>query len=302
LFPALYLLLIVYCGYLAIFARGKHLLAGVASVFGAILYVNNWLSAAGHGPPWGMDHLWSLAIEEQFYLLWPLALWFMLRRNVTRRTVLLVTATAAASSALLRAVLFALTHTPRIGYCSTFTRLDGLLLGCLLAQIFSWQMAPAGAVRFLRSPLVGYAAFGALIWFFFQFRNWDSNTYYFGMALSVLTAAVLLSNQLARAVDSPQPQRKSLLDMALTNKVVMGIGKRAYSLYLWQNLVESWLRGPLLHKALYWPTNVVVTFALAEVSYRFVELRWLRRPLGVPGADATAELTGERKALKPALA
>jgi peptidoglycan/LPS O-acetylase OafA/YrhL len=293
LLPALFLLLGVYVVYMVIFVHGKDFTAGGETVVGSLFYLNNWFPVFGYSPPWGLDHLWSLSVEEQFYLVWPLLLWLMIRSGVTRRTCMIITASAAVASMLLRAIVFAGNHDPLTSYYMTFTHADGILLGCFIAQVYVWRVNLGGLATFLRSPAVGYVAIAGLIACFTQFGTDDANTYYFGMAIAVILAAVALCNQLARLDSNEKP---SLLDRALGSAPMVAIGRRSYSLYLWQNLVMFFLSGPLRGSAWWWPANVAVSFACAEISYRFVELRFLRTPLAVEVRPETTKPQSGRHA------
>jgi peptidoglycan/LPS O-acetylase OafA/YrhL len=108
---------------------------------------------------------------------------------------------------------------------------------------------------------------------FLQFRVQDSNTYYFGMTIAVVSSVLLLGNVLAR---NEAGAKLTPFDRLLRSAPFEFIGKRSYSLYLWQNLVMFWLTGPLHGSFWWWPANVAVSFACAEISYRFIELRFLK--------------------------
>ena len=170
LLPALFLMLFLLLTYTWIF-RSSELGKLRGDMLGGLFYVSNWYqiwvgqgySSTGDFAP--LRHLWSLAVEEQFYLLWPIAMMFMLRRNGTRN--LALTARWLVLAALVVTVVTALLYHPgRIGDCSvnpeaywtygerciskadtlylsTVTRSSGLLLGAAFAMV--WRPMAIGS-------------------------------------------------------------------------------------------------------------------------------------------------------------
>jgi len=194
----------------------------VASVF----YVTNWSVMAG-GTPGVTDHAWSLAIEEQFYLSWPLLVALAPRRLAP------IALVGVGAGLLIRTF----TSSELDGYFSTFARMDGLLLGCFAAVVQ------------LRAPRsVGWA----------------------GVAIFAIAA---LSPAATRHLPTVAEFGALLIIISrLPLGALAPMGKRAYSLYLW-NWPMTLLFGPL---------GVVPTFVAAELSYRFVERPFLARR----GADS----------------
>src|ERR671913_1335333 len=155
LLPALYVLLVATLAYAVVFLPGE--VAGLrADVLAALGYVTNWYLVLGHesyfeaiGRPSLLKHLWSLAVEEQFYLLWPLVVAFPLSvgaRRWRQRRVLIVALTGAAASAVLMAALYRPEVDPSRLYFGTDTRATGLLVGAALAFAWApWRAAPGGA-------------------------------------------------------------------------------------------------------------------------------------------------------------
>ena len=112
LLPALFVMLFVTVGWATLFDRGQ-LTALRSDVLPGIFYVSNWWFIFHHvsyfakfGPPSPLGHLWSLAIEEQFYLVWPLVLLAGFRWIHAKRTRVLLTLGLAAASAIEMAVLY----------------------------------------------------------------------------------------------------------------------------------------------------------------------------------------------------
>src|SRR5918992_4370854 len=146
LLPALYLLLAVTLAYAVLFLPGE--VAGLrGDVIAALGYVTNWYLVLGHesyfeaiGRPSLLKHLWSLAVEEQFYLFWPLVFWLGVSFGATRwrtRWVLMAALGGAAISVALMAVLFVPGVDPSRLYYGTDTRAGGLLIGAALALVWT---------------------------------------------------------------------------------------------------------------------------------------------------------------------
>ncbi len=112
-------------------------------VVAAALYLSNWwyifhqASYFTHfGPPPPLGHLWSLAVEEQFYVFWPLLLWLGLRYTRGRYRLAGLTLAAAALSATVMALLYQPGSDPTRVYDGTDTRAFGLLVGAALAMVW----------------------------------------------------------------------------------------------------------------------------------------------------------------------
>src|SRR5919199_3682700 len=146
LLPALYVLLVVTLAFAVVFLPGE--VAGLrGDVLAAVGYVTNWYLIFGQesyfesvGRPSMLQHLWSLAVEEQFYLIWPVVLAVGLGVGATRlrrRRVLTVALLGAAASALAMALLYTPGVDPSRVYYGTNTRATGLLFGAALAFLWS---------------------------------------------------------------------------------------------------------------------------------------------------------------------
>jgi peptidoglycan/LPS O-acetylase OafA/YrhL len=188
-----------------------------ASVGLALSEVGNNATALGLPDTLPASHAWSLNIEEQFYLVWPLILSLVApRRLVAPAIVLIVAAT------VLRLAGLDVHATP--------VRFDAILVGCVVA-VRGWTFPrPLGWIGFALVVSAGLIP----------------NT---GAAITeaMLGAALVVGSRLPIGGLAP-------------------VGKRAYSLYLWSWPLTIWLGGQL---------GLVATIAVAELSYRFVERRWL---------------------------
>lgn len=243
-------------------------------VVAAFTYITNWYLILGQqsyfetmGRPSLLRHLWSLAVEEQFYLVWPLIFVFLLTRLQSRAAMILLMVGATAS-ALWMGALFQPDADPSRIYYGTDTRAAGLLIGAALA--FAWMPRagekPASRFRRWTLDLVGVAALGALIVACLALSEFDPFLYQGGMLLVGAATALVIA-----AVVTPQsPFFASVLGFG----VLRWIGLRSYSLYLWhwpifmvtRPQLDTTLDGtPLL------ALRLVATLALAEFSYRAIE-------------------------------
>ncbi len=270
LFPALFLLLLIVVGFTAVFLPTE-----VSSLRGDALstagYFNNWYQIFSHksyfetvGRPPLLRHMWSLAVEEQFYLFWPL--WFgLLMRRLRPGQVLGIALAGAFASMLLMAVLYQPHTDPSRVYYGTDTRAGGLLLGVALA--FWWrpgQVISQANGRMLDA--VGLAALGLLITFFLVINEYQTFLYRGGLGLTALVTAELV------AVAAHPSAR--LVPRMLSWPALRWIGVRSYGLYLWHFPVFMVTRPQLdvpWNGVLLLAARMGLTVGIAALSYRLVE-------------------------------
>ena len=241
----------------------------VASFF----YVDNWHQLfvgqsyfAAFERPSLLRHMWSLSIEEQFYVLWPLALGFGIARFGRRQTALAAFGAALLSAALM-ALLFTSGSDPSRVYYGTETHAVGLLLGATLA--FLWplgQFAPPRRPSALAVlDVTAGVALAAVLLAMVTWHDYDALVYRGGIALVSLTAVVLIA-----AVVHPAGRAAHLLGIA----PLRWIGARSYGIYLWHWPVMALTRPGI---DVHWPLPLLLAFqigltvALAAVSYRWLE-------------------------------
>ena len=244
-----------------------------ADALASFAYVNNWHQLladrsyfAGFARPSLLGHLWSLAVEEQFYLLWPLALGLVLTR-LGRRGAVLLTVVAAVASALAMALLFTPGQDPSRVYFGTDTHASGLLVGALLA--FAWPLGGTvseprpGARRVLDGAALGGLAVVLLAMATWQ--DYDPLVYRGGMLAVALATAVLVA-----AVVHPA----SRVGLALGVAPLRWVGRRSYGIYLWHWPVMALSRPDAdltWNHTLLLALQSALTVALAAASYRWVE-------------------------------
>ncbi|MDZ7675278.1 MAG: acyltransferase family protein [Acidimicrobiales bacterium] len=272
LLPAIVALVVGVCAWGAFVLPEGDLAAFRGDAIASLFYVQNWHAIItdqpyfqAFGRPSPLRHVWSLAIEEQFYLLWPLVLPWALHRLGRRWTVALIAVGIVASVAAMSAT--ADITAPERAYYGTDTRAFGLLLGGLLA--FGWQPERLRSLirRTARRTVdaVGLVALTALAWQFVNRSEFDPWTYPEGFLLvDACTLALLV------AATHPASTTSRLLG----TRWLAALGRRSYSLYLWHWPVivftrpgRDWgLEG--VHALV---VRLLLIAALTELSYRFVE-------------------------------
>jgi peptidoglycan/LPS O-acetylase OafA/YrhL len=275
LLPALFLLLAGVAAYTVVFEPGEA--AGLRrDVLAALAYVTNWdLIIAGETyfesweRPSLLRHLWSLAVEEQFYVVWPLLMAGSLALLRNRLTLALILGGAAASAIAMAALYEPGSAVTRI-YYGTDTRASGLLIGSALAFVWSARQSEGGSgLRALAGmsalTLVGLAGLGALAGFTFLADGDSPFLYQGGFAMvGVATAALIVA----------ATHERSPLARVLGAPVLRWVGLRSYGIYLWHWPVMVLMQPadvPLDGVSLF-ATQVAITLWLAEASYRWVEL------------------------------
>jgi peptidoglycan/LPS O-acetylase OafA/YrhL len=293
LFPALLSLMPAIAVYGRFFAKPDELHGLRADALATLGYVANWRAIFSHKSYWELfaapsplEHMWSLSIEEQFYVVWPVVVALVLRRRGSRHLLVLVLALAALSMTAMVA-LFRPEDTSRV-YLGTDARAAGILAGAALATVLSpGTTLGARAIRVLDGLGLVSALGLAVAWCKLPGSSWF--LYHGGFWLTEIGVLVLI----ACAVTGPQ----SLVARALAVRPLTLVGTVSYGAYLWHWPVDVFLtsarvhvRGPWLHAA-----QFAVTFAIAAVSYRFLEkpIRQRGLPFGravyvVPSAVALA--------------
>ena len=267
----------------------------------ALLMVLNWSKiirqesyfAAAEAPS-PLTHFWSLAIEAQFFLLWPPVLYLLLRRRTHRRSLGLGLLVAIAASAVAMALLYTPGQDPSRSYYGTDTRAFSLLIGALLAievpfgrtsarPLSAYSLGAQTAIQ-----VAAVAAPAALVVMMGVTDGYSNFSYYGGTVLCSVVTAVALAALLVP---------DTLASRVLSWKPLAWIGSRSYAIYLWHYPIVELLnpRNATLPKA-WWEVllQLALVFAVAEASYRLVEHPWRKGPSGV--APLAARLLGRGQA------
>jgi peptidoglycan/LPS O-acetylase OafA/YrhL len=269
LFPALLSLMPAIAIYARYFAEPEELRPLRAQALAALAYVANWQAIFEHKSYWQLfsapsplEHTWSLSIEEQFYVLWPLLVTFVLRRS-SRRALLAVSLALSALSMSAMFLLFRPESTTR-AYLGTDTRMAGILLGAALATVLSpSQHFSARAVRALDA--LGLLSLLGLALAWWKLVGTNPFLYRGGFWLTELGALLLIACSVTG--------ERSWVARALSFRGFTWLGSISYGVYLWHWPVNVFLSPERVHVPLL-ALHVLrfsVTFAIAVTSYRFLE-------------------------------
>jgi peptidoglycan/LPS O-acetylase OafA/YrhL len=279
LFPAMFTLLTIVAITVVLWLpdQGRQLRGDLLS---AVSYVTNWWLIAedssyfGNGDrPRLLTHLWSLSVEEQFYLVWPLVMIWFARRRVRRGVILAVLGVGVAVSAAVGILVYDPWADPSRVYYGTDTRALAPLLGAALAVAARpWRYrdaVPAG--RRVALDVTGFAAVLGLAATAVLLGDTAPPLYRGGfLGIALLGAAVVL------AAGHPATALGRLLGTA----PLRWLGERSYAIYLWHWPVCVLTRPGLDVPLTGWANvalRVTLALVLADLSYRLIE-RPLRRP------------------------
>jgi peptidoglycan/LPS O-acetylase OafA/YrhL len=282
LLPAAFTLIVATLVYSVVFLPDE-VAALRGNALAAFVYASNWYQIfhsqsyfESLGRPSLLKHLWSLGVEEQFYLVWPIVFSLVLARLRRRYAFALIVCGAIASSALMFYEFDPAGDPSRI-YYGTDTRAGGLLIGAALA--FAWQAGnlSARANRVLRwaPDVCGVLAISALTTMTLLIHETDALLYRGGFAIVGLATAALI----AAAV---HPDSRVLRNV-LGRQPLLWLGTRSYSIYLWHWPVFMLTRPGFDIQAGAVPIfalRLVITVVIAELSYRLVEMPVRRGALG----------------------
>jgi peptidoglycan/LPS O-acetylase OafA/YrhL len=285
-------------------AAGNGLRPSALGLAGMVFYAANWLEVYHHGALGPLfSHTWSLAIEEQFYFVWPMVFIFLLRRRLRLGAIAAWVGAGIVAAASWRAwywyshiirsnahrsfVDYYLAVTSHVAegapldhrtvvwnriYFGSDTRADALLVGCLTAIGLSWLLPRIGArarVRLSAASAIALVGCGIIVWrAVVVISGWLPM---WGILVLELGVAVLIAGLVAAP--------RGILARGLGIAPLAWLGRRSYAVYLFHPVVFEYLKRSRVHLAppLSFVFQIVVVLLVAELSHRLVEAPMLRR-------------------------
>jgi peptidoglycan/LPS O-acetylase OafA/YrhL len=230
---------------------------------GALFYIANWLRAFGRDIGI-LGHLWSLSIEEQFYLLWPIALAFLLSRKLTRTQILIIIGIAVVLVNADRICLYRGIESFNRIYNGLDTRADALLVGCALG-LLGYQFLSRRVFAVL--GLIGAVFVGHVL-----FRGYPVPADFqvpFGLTIGGTLFALGVAFFLAAVLSNPD----TIFFKWLRLPPLVWTGRLSYGLYLWHFPVFTFVSVslPALQPMQLMALQVAGTFVAATLSYYLLE-------------------------------
>jgi peptidoglycan/LPS O-acetylase OafA/YrhL len=271
-------------------------------LFGMLLYAANWVNVYRDGALGVVSHTWSLAIEEQFYLVWPVILVFLLRRRLRLGTIAGLAAAGIIAASVWRAWYWihrlghrsflnyylmitdraiavdspgTLTHRTHVWnriYFGSDSRADALLVGCLTAIVLFWVLPRLGArarVRLSAAAGLALAGCAVIVWkAVVVISGWLP---VWGILALELGVAVVIAGLVAAP--------RGLLARVLALPPLAWLGRRSYAVYLFHTVVFEYCKRSRVHlpPPVSFVFQMAVILVVAELSHRLVEAPMLRR-------------------------
>jgi peptidoglycan/LPS O-acetylase OafA/YrhL len=252
--------LVVLLGLIALLVQFNQVEVTARNIWGALTYSTNWVHIFGGTSYWDqfatpdpLRHLWSLAIEEQFYVVWPIVAWFVLKRR-TPSTLGKVALVGAGISALIQVIgIHAGLSVDRV-YQGTDTRAVAFLIGAAIATR-GWPPRKLAMPSWLLPTFSLVVLAPAAIWLPGD-RNWVFSGPLIVISFAGIAAVVYSTTQTNRLLSSP---------------ALRLIGRWSYGIYLfhWPLVVSHKFDG--LNSGVRFVVVTVLSIALAGLSYRFIE-------------------------------
>jgi peptidoglycan/LPS O-acetylase OafA/YrhL len=232
----------------------------LANLIAAVTYTSNYCFGCTGQDAWYLGHTWSLAVEEQFYLLWPATLLLLGKRR----------GLVVAALLILACPLIRLYYT-RVGYLDFYrfeTVADSLAVGCVLAGSREWLHSQTWYKQILSSKAV---VLMPLLVLFVNFLSVHPSL--FPTVIFALLGFTLINVGIVIFVDWSVVNCASKVGVLLNRRTVAFIGIISYSIYLWQQI---FLTAEPISPLLAFPINLLMVAVFSLLSYYVIEAPSLR--------------------------
>ena len=262
--PALYAVLII--SSVVAILEGFSLTAQWNSTWSALLFITNWTFQSHFLQTQGdIGHLWSLAVEEQFYLLWPLAFVALRRFRIHWTVIITGISLLVFMIAIHRTHLWNSQLSWLFIYSKTETRADAILIGCACAYLFRYA-----SISLLSIRIFGYISAIALVIVAYFYCDVHQGFLYKGgfSLIAILMGVIVLAVAISENVGS----------RLFRSRILLWWGQRSYGMYLYHHLIFK-----VFGRHVFFGSNllriviaIVVSVVVTEVSWRFVERPFIR--------------------------
>ncbi|MCO6509296.1 MAG: acyltransferase [Aridibacter famidurans] len=270
LLPALFALILFVVTFARVFETGDSLSNTLNGVMYTLFYVANWAQVPPFPPGIGpLSHAWSLSVEEQFYIVWPLVLFLLLR--LRSKIIAAATVTGMILGSVMTSVLMWNAEVPYLRmYFGSDVRAHELLIGCLAALMLYWGVFSEKEKFRAAFRLLAPLSLAGIVISFFAVSHQTAFVYNGGFALVSAATAVLILGLVLYP---------SKLSRVFEVAPLVWIGQISYGIYLWHFPViegtKKFFEGampPVFLAA----AGVLMSVAVAAVSYYLLELPFLR--------------------------
>lgn len=234
----------------------------------AFTYTTNWFSATNNISILNLNHVWSLSIEEQFYILWSLVLYKAFAKKRGKNQILFATAGFVAAVCISRAVRAGLGWETPLLYYSTDTRIDSLLMGCIASMIFMWRIIPPSFLRSIWFKAICLSSLTAALTVVLTFSYEDRGLYLIGLPVFTASVAVMIYWLVCN--------KGTFAHKLLENRTLGWIGNISYGLYLWHCLFYDFAKNAFSSPVTQALTGIALAFSVSAISYYFLEQPFLR--------------------------
>lgn len=233
----------------------------------SFLYLMNWYRAYGGGITGNLNHTWSLAIEEQFYIVWSLVLFLLFAAKRSRKQITAFTIASIVGLVLWRLFRSLNGEETHVLYYSTETRIDALLIGCAAALVYGWKLIPE---RFYNSSLFQKIAFWAFLTGFlilFSVAHEDIFLFYGVLSIFSMSVAIIIIWLITN---------EGLLKKIVEFSILRWIGQISYGLYLWHYLCYGFAKKSFDNVPMQIMFGLSLAFVISVASYFLIEKPFLK--------------------------